>query len=222
MLCCDKAVLSGYGPVTLSHHLVGVRRKIWFGLKHLRWSPETRLESSRRLVKKNPQTQLDISQISPKNIMLKRSLETVVISLPVLSTYPPLHALYFTHRLFKHSGVHCNVPLVFDFTIKMVCFFILSETTNQYLPRLNWDFMLWSWRKFLHEFSNIVQRQNRPRWLWLGGLDLWNEGWRDDQKILGRSWGGGGEGGQPVLILRILDTAVESREENKRWDGCMV
>lgn len=41
------------------------------------------------LVKKNPQTQLDISQISPKNIMLKRSLETVVISLPVLSTYPP-------------------------------------------------------------------------------------------------------------------------------------
>lgn len=89
MLCCDKAVLSGYGPVTLSHHLVGVRRKIWFGLKHLRWSPETRLESSRRLVKKNPQTQLDISQISPKNIMLKRSLETVVISLPVLSTYPP-------------------------------------------------------------------------------------------------------------------------------------
>lgn len=88
MLCCDKAVLSGYGPVTLSHHLVGVRRKIWFGLKHLRWSPETRLESSRRLVKKNPQTQLDISQISQKN-MLKRSLETVVISLRVLSTYPP-------------------------------------------------------------------------------------------------------------------------------------
>lgn len=92
MLQCNISVgfilLSGYGPVTLSHHLVGFRRKIWFGLKHLRWSPETRLESSRRLVKKNPQTQLDISQISQKN-MLKRSLETVVISLPVLSTYPP-------------------------------------------------------------------------------------------------------------------------------------